>query len=151
MFMKYNIKEILPFSSLIKEIRGRFGNYVFYMRGGKICARKYITPPNPRTAEQQKGRILFAETVKEWKALDQETKERWNAAAEPLKKYGYSLFISVRMKAKMQQRPKERAPEPPVRETRRHVRVVCRGAWYGISAATPAFKTPHRSLFTDSS
>ncbi len=97
-FMKYNIKEILPLSSIITKASGRLGDYVFYMHNGKICARKHIIPPNPNTKSQQRGRNLFKKVVEEWRMLDEESKLLWNEAGESVKRRGYNLFISMRMK-----------------------------------------------------
>lgn len=131
--MKYNIKEILPLSSIIKEVRGRFGDYVFYMRNGNICARKYILPPNPRTKKQQHGRYLFAAAVKEWKKLDADTKEMWNKAAKSIRKRGYNLFISITMKEYLEAFSNEQVlRRKECAKHRRYVRIIQENRQYRI-------------------
>lgn len=147
--MKYDIKKILPFSSIIIKASGRFGDYVFYMRYGHICARKYIIPPNPRTDAQQKGRNLFAETVKEWQNLDEATKERWNEAAKSLGKHGCSLFIGVRMKERLRECLETCVPELPKTNRRRRERVLRTGGWSTNVMNSFTLSEPHR-LFNSS-
>lgn len=125
--MTFDLEELLPLPDFISAVRGRHNDRVFYMRNGNICARKYLVPPNPRTAEQQKGRKYFARAVKDWKDLDTEAKARWNTDAKAMKKRGYSLFLSVRLQELRAEQPNDAGTTAPVQKPpRRRVLSVSR-------------------------
>ncbi len=85
---------------MITEVRGRMGGQVYYMRNGRICARKHVIPANPRTRAQQGGRTRFATAVRRWRALDDRARETWNRRARQMNMSGYNLFISREMNRK---------------------------------------------------
>jgi hypothetical protein len=85
---------------MITEARGRMGGLVFYMRNGRICARKHVIPANPRTKTQQSGRTRFAAAVRRWRLLDHHGRETWNRRARHMNMSGYNLFISREMDRK---------------------------------------------------
>jgi len=133
--MKYVIKDILPLTSIVKAAWGRFGNYVFYMRNGKICARIYIVPPNPNSKRQKKDRRLFAKAVKDWQLLDEEEKQMWKGVAKTLKKRGYNLYLSMRMKELLQIAAEEAEIEALKKvKPRRRVRVIHSHRVIGVGA-----------------
>ena len=43
---------------------GRSGGWVFYMRNGKQCRRRYVKPKDPRTPKQLRSRATFAAASK---------------------------------------------------------------------------------------
>lgn len=106
-------------NEMIIEVRGRMGGQVYYMRNGRICARKHVIPANPQTRAQQGGRTRFASAVRRWRSLDHRGRETWNRRARQMNMSGYNLFISREMNRK-----------------RRLMRCVGR-RWYGTSLVLP--------------
>jgi hypothetical protein len=96
--MKYDIQKLFNCHSVITGLSGRLGHYVFYMRNDTICARRYIVPPNPRTARQQARRTQFAGAVRRWRNLDEAARASWNVRAGKTGRTGYNLFISEQMR-----------------------------------------------------
>ncbi len=88
---------------MIIEIRGKAGNFVYYIRRGKFCARAHIVPRNPRAASQQANRSIFAEASASWKILTQETRNLYNLRALHMKLVmsGFNLYVSDCMKGKI--------------------------------------------------
>lgn len=91
--MNYDIIDMLITSCVIEGLSGRLGDNVFYMRGGKICARRHVIPANPRTKRQQARRGVFAAAVRRWRSLTDAARMEWNGRAGKLKCSGYNLFI----------------------------------------------------------
>jgi hypothetical protein len=61
---------------------GRDGAYVYYMRGRKLCRRRYVIPRNVRTAGRARARVAFGAIAKAWSRVLTEAQRRaWNAAA----------------------------------------------------------------------
>jgi hypothetical protein len=63
---------------------GRWGEWVFYMRGNKQCRRRYVVPRDPRTPSQLRCRAAFTAASKAWShspALTPEDRQAWIAAA----------------------------------------------------------------------
>lgn len=83
---------------LLKSIRGRFGNVVFYNRHGNTYIRRHVMPRNPRTMVQQLNRYAFAEAVRLWQAMPADERYRFIRKARNLNMSGYNLFISEYMK-----------------------------------------------------
>lgn len=119
-----NITWHYPF---IMGMRGRLGNRVYYMRDGKIRARRHVIPANPRTEKQQTHRERFAEAVRTWRGLDNDARARWNARAVSSNRTGYNLFIGEFMAHGEEMRERVMASVKAPRQPRRTVRVVRRG------------------------
>jgi hypothetical protein len=45
---------------------GRCGDYVFYMRRGNLCRRRYVSPRNVRTPARRRTRGAFGAIAKAW-------------------------------------------------------------------------------------
>ena len=61
---------------------GRDGGFVYYMRGKKLCRRRYVVPKNVRTAGRGRARGAFGAIAKAWsRVLTEEQRRAWNAAA----------------------------------------------------------------------
>ena len=61
---------------------GRAGTYVYYMRKGRQCWRRYVVPKDPRTAAQRRSRVIFGGASKTWGAdglLTYEQRDAWYA------------------------------------------------------------------------
>jgi hypothetical protein len=84
--------------SYLKELNGRYGDYIFYNIKGRQYMRSYSIPRNPRTEAQQENRSVFAEAVKLWQTLSAEEKHIYNRLASRKALTGYNLFISMHMK-----------------------------------------------------
>jgi hypothetical protein len=62
---------------------GRDGLWVYYMRGGKQCRRRYVVPRDPRTPAQLRQRAALSAASKAWsqsERLTQEQRREWRAA-----------------------------------------------------------------------
>jgi hypothetical protein len=62
---------------------GRWGEWVFYMRGNKQCRRRYVVPRDPRTPGQLRSRAALAAASKAWSEscrLTPEDRQAWIAA-----------------------------------------------------------------------
>ena len=42
-----------------KPLSGRSGPFVYYMRNGRLCWRRYVVPEDPGTARQRRSRAAF--------------------------------------------------------------------------------------------
>ena len=61
---------------------GRAGAYVYYMRKGRQCWRRYVVPKDPRTIAQRRSRAIFGSASKTWSAdefLTDEQRDAWYA------------------------------------------------------------------------
>ena len=45
---------------------GRWGDYVYYLRGGRQCRRRYKVPRDPRAAAQLRLRRIFGAASRAW-------------------------------------------------------------------------------------
>jgi len=45
---------------------GRWGDWVYYMRGGKQCCRRYVKPRDPRTPAQLRCRATLSAASRAW-------------------------------------------------------------------------------------
>lgn len=59
---------------------------------------RYYRPTNPRTAEQQANRSMFAEAMASWQGLTATEKQKWNKMAIKHSRRGFNLYISSYMK-----------------------------------------------------
>jgi hypothetical protein len=61
---------------------GRDGDFVYYMRGKKLCRRRYFIPTNVRTPGRRLARGAFGAVAKAWsRVLTEPQRQAWNAAA----------------------------------------------------------------------
>jgi hypothetical protein len=61
---------------------GRDDAYVYYMRGKKLCRRRYVVPTDVRSAGRGRARGAFGAIAKAWsRVLVEEQRRAWNAAA----------------------------------------------------------------------
>ena len=60
---------------------GKWGKYIYYMRNGKQCRRRYTKPRDPRTPEQLRLRAAFGAASKAYSwALTEEQRQECRAA-----------------------------------------------------------------------
>ena len=62
---------------------GRDGRWVYYMRGRKLCRRKYVVPKDPRTPGQLRARAALTAASKAWShnpQLTEEHRREWRVA-----------------------------------------------------------------------
>jgi hypothetical protein len=62
---------------------GRWGDWVYYLRGNKQCRRRYVLPTDPRTPGQLRSRAAFGAASKAWSEscqLTEEDRRSWRAA-----------------------------------------------------------------------
>ena len=67
---------------------GRFGGWIYYMRGNKQVRRPYVKPRDPRTAAQLRCRAAFAAATKAWsecRGMTQDDLRAWCVAAEKIR------------------------------------------------------------------
>ena len=67
---------------------GRFGAWIYYMRGNKQVRRPYVKPRDPRTPAQLRCRAAFGAAVKVWsdaQGMTQNDQKTWIAAAEKVR------------------------------------------------------------------
>jgi hypothetical protein len=76
------------------------GAIVFTVWKGIAVVRKYVTPKNPNTANQQTIRGYFSTLVTSFMTLTGADKVAWNASAAGKPYSGYNLFMSQAMKVK---------------------------------------------------
>jgi hypothetical protein len=65
-----------------KPKSGRCGEYVYYLRKGRQCWRRYVVPKDPRTPPQQRSRAAFGAASKTWsqsKRLTEKQRDAWYA------------------------------------------------------------------------
>src|ERR1035441_5766938 len=55
---------------------GRDGGFVYYMRGKKLCRRRYVVPKNVRTAGRGRARGAFGAIAKAWSRVLTEEQRR---------------------------------------------------------------------------
>jgi hypothetical protein len=61
---------------------GRDNEFVYYMRGKKLCRRRYFIPANVRTPGRSRARGSFGAIAKAWgPVLTEEQRRAWNTAA----------------------------------------------------------------------
>ena len=67
---------------------GRDGGFVYYMRGRKLCRRRYVIPKNVRTAGRGRARGAFGAISKAWsRVLTEEQRQAWSAAAAKVRSH----------------------------------------------------------------
>ncbi len=81
-------------SNLLKSIRGKVGNVVFYVNRGTQCVRTYVIPRNPDTESQRVIRRMFADAVRSWQSMDSEQQYAYTRKARHTGMSGYNLYIS---------------------------------------------------------
>ena len=65
---------------------GKWGKYIYYMRNGKQCRRRYTKPRDPRTPEQLRLRAAFGAASKAYSwALTEEQRQECRAAGAKLR------------------------------------------------------------------
>ena len=67
---------------------GRCGDFVFYMRGRKLCRRRYVVPRDPRTPGQLRARAAFGAASKAWShspLLTEEGRQAWGREGAKLR------------------------------------------------------------------
>jgi hypothetical protein len=87
---------------------GRFGAWIYYMRGGKQVRRPYRRPRDPRTPAQVRNRAAFGAAARAWsegRGMTQDDQRAWIAAAKEVRSRprlgqsgpltGQQYFISV--------------------------------------------------------
>jgi len=80
-------------------VRKKLDGYIFRWRPGIGQERmEYYMPTNPRTAEQQLMRKVFADATAAWKALSEEEKGWWWQEAKKRGKLGPHYFQSSYIK-----------------------------------------------------
>lgn len=84
--------------SYLMSINGEIDGLVYYTVGRKTFARKYVKPRNPRSADQQSNRLLFAEAMAVWKTLGEEDQKKYRKKAQRTSMHGHNLFISQYIK-----------------------------------------------------
>ena len=85
---------LVSYDPALDSFSGHLGNLVYYRNRSLRCVRSYVIPRNPRTARQQKRRMLFADAVHLWQNLPSYKKDQWNKKALIRHIKGYNLFIS---------------------------------------------------------
>ena len=60
---------------------GRQGEFVYYVRNGRQCRRRYVVPKDPHTAAQLRVRAAFGAASKAWGTLLREEDRRACIAA----------------------------------------------------------------------
>jgi hypothetical protein len=61
---------------------GRSGPFVYYMRKGRLCWRRYVVPEDPGTARQRRSRAAFRAASKAWsqdQPLTDKQRDAWYA------------------------------------------------------------------------
>ncbi len=90
----YNTVKTLGFMNLSQLMppdvptSGRFGAWIYYMRGNKQVRRPYVKPRDPRTPAQLRCRAAFAAAVRAWsecQGMTQDDQRAWIAAAENIR------------------------------------------------------------------
>lgn len=62
---------------------GRCGDWVYYLRDGKRCRRRYVKPQDPRTPAQVRVRTVLGEASQAWsysRELTEADRQAWRAA-----------------------------------------------------------------------
>lgn len=105
----------IKYSALISEMRGKLNGTVLSRNRYAAYARVKVTPNNPRTAEQQINRSMFAQLSQMWRTLTQEQLNSWNTAVyeflktnifgDSYKPSGINLFIRLNMNLNNIHRP----------------------------------------------
>jgi hypothetical protein len=67
---------------------GRRGDYVFYMKGRKLCRRRYVVPSNVRTPARRRTRGAFGAIAKAWsQRLTEDQRRAWVASGAKVKSH----------------------------------------------------------------
>jgi len=65
-----------------KPLSGRSGPFVYYMRNGRLCWRRYVVPEDPGTARQRRSRAAFRAASRTWSQggpLTDKQRDAWYA------------------------------------------------------------------------
>ena len=65
-----------------KPLSGRSGPFVYYMRNGRLCWRRYVVPEDPSTARQRRSRAAFRTASRTWSQggpLTDKQRDAWYA------------------------------------------------------------------------
>ena len=65
-----------------KPLSGRSGPFVYYMRNGRLCWRRYVVPEDPSTARQRRSRAAFRAASRTWSQggpLTDKQRDAWYA------------------------------------------------------------------------
>src|SRR5512146_269128 len=84
---KPSINTAFPPGSETALMSGRFGDWVYFVRNGKQCRRRFVVPTDRRTPGQLRTRATFAAASKYWShSLDLTDSERdaWEADANKI-------------------------------------------------------------------
>ncbi len=99
-------------SNLLKSIRGKVGNVVFYVNRGTQCVRAYVVPRNPDTESQRIMRRWFADAVRSWQSMDTEQQYAYTRKARHTGMSGYNLYISYYLNKLLQAYNRSSTSEP---------------------------------------
>ena len=82
-------------NSLLRGLRGRIGNTIFYRNGDQDCIRSYpLEYHDANTPEQQKNRAHLTVALRFYQQLKETLlKEVWKSEGHRLKTNGYALFM----------------------------------------------------------
>jgi hypothetical protein len=85
---------------VFESMRGNLDGIVYYTCHGKVRARLYAVPRDPRTVSQRACRDAFAHAIRAWRELSSDEKNYWMALGRRKKISGYNAFISAYLKEK---------------------------------------------------
>ncbi len=83
---------------VFESMRGNLDGIVYYTCHGKVRARLYAVPRDPKTPAQRVRRQAFADAVGAWKLLSMEEKNYWKARGIRKRVSGYNAFLSAYLK-----------------------------------------------------
>jgi len=83
---------------VFESMRGNLDGIVYYTCHGKVRARLYAVPRDPKTPAQRARRRAFSDAVAAWKMLSVEEKNCWKAHGKRKRVSGYNAFISAYLK-----------------------------------------------------
>ncbi|MEW5937203.1 MAG: hypothetical protein AB1665_05225 [Candidatus Thermoplasmatota archaeon] len=91
---------VLRDSPLGINLSGRCNDLVFYEVNGRVYARRYAKPSNPKSKRQQRQRKRFGEVARAWKELPEQKKAAYQERARALRSTGFNLYVSERLRAR---------------------------------------------------
>lgn len=77
------------------KVTGRLGGIVLQKYGGRLVARAYVKPRDPRTPKQQAARRRMDLVGIYWKGLDDDARDAWEAYAEGDPAGTYRVFLGL--------------------------------------------------------
>lgn len=89
------------YNPLLRGLRGRIGNTIFYKYGDQDCCRAYpLTYHDANTPVQQQNRARLTVALRFYQQLmETPLKEIWKLEGHRLKTNGYALFMKTNIKA----------------------------------------------------